>query len=862
MSASASRDPNHSVLADIWDDLRDGITQVFDKDKKQMKPPRYMELYTHVYNYCTNNSSHNSNNALNSSSNASRNQWRPSVSTNSHAGRLTNGGPSGHQSSANPPSHPNRSNIVGNELYQKLKNFLVEYLEILLVEGSDKMDEDLLIFYTKLWEEYRFSSRVLDGICSYLNRHWVKREIDEGHRGIYFVYQLALVTWRDVLFSKLGSRVTNAISKLIEKERNGETINTRLISGVISCYVELGLNEPEYNIGTSIEANSLSIYASFEVKFLSDTEEYYARESSAFLANNSLSDYMRRAEQRLAEEQKRVGLYLHESTKIKLAETCQNVLIKRHLDLFHSEFQILLIDGKSENLSRIYHLVARINDGLTKLKVILENHITNQGLAAIEKCGNTALNDPKLFVTTVLDVHKVYDNLVRTAFDNDAGFVTSLDKACEKFINNNNVTKMSESTSKSPELLAKYCDILLKKSSKNPEETELEETLKQVITVFRYIEDKDVFQKFYTKMYAKRLVQRTSASDDSEMSMISKLKEACGFEYTSKLQRMFQDTTITKQLNEEFNKEMASSNKDLEYDFYIQLLTSGSWPFQQTMKFELPQELLTSVKYFTDFYCKKFNGRKLHWLYQLSKGEIVTHCFKNQYTLSASTLQMAVLLQYNTGNVFTVRQLSENTQIEIDLLIQVLGVLLKTKLLMLDGNYMASSTNSNLTQNQQKPGSTNLISAQSTNIKGESTQGSKESGTEQIVGETVAGKDNDCGEESLRPDSAISLYFGYRNKKLRVNINVPLKTEIKQEHEKTHKNVEDDRKLVIQASIVRIMKTRKTLSHQHLLVEVFSQLSARFKPSVSVIKKCIDILIDKEYLARDEASKDTYKYVA
>lgn len=60
------------------------------------------------------------------------------------------------------------------------------------------------------------------------------------------------------------------------------------------------------------------------------------------------------------------------------------------------------------------------------------------------------------------------------------------------------------------------------------------------MVVFKYIEDKDVFQKFYSKMLAKRLVQHVSASDDAEASMISKLKQACGFEYTSKLQRMFQ----------------------------------------------------------------------------------------------------------------------------------------------------------------------------------------------------------------------------------------------------------------------------------------------------------------------------------
>ena len=72
-------------------------------------------------------------------------------------------------------------------------------------------------------------------------------------------------------------------------------------------------------------------------------------------------------------------------------------------------------------------------------------------------------------------------------------------------------------------------------------------------------------------MLAKRLVHHMSASDDAEASMISKLKQACGFEYTSKLQRMFQDIGVSKDLNERFKRHLTNSAEPLDMDFSIQV---------------------------------------------------------------------------------------------------------------------------------------------------------------------------------------------------------------------------------------------------------------------------------------------------
>ncbi|KAM0789674.1 hypothetical protein ACM66B_006536 [Microbotryomycetes sp. NB124-2] len=754
--------PDSRDLVATWQFLEEGVEHIMVRLNEGMSYGKYMNLYTVAYNYCT--------------------------SSRMNSGGMTDTlgiGSSGGRSGAN---------LVGQELYKHLNNYFVNHLKGVRGAAEDLTDEPLLVYYTKEWDRYTTGASYVNRLFTYLNRHWIKREKDEGRKNVYPVYILALVQWKDHFYKHVQSsnKLTSAVLKLIEKQRQGETIETNLVKKVIDSFVALGLDEADTN------RQNLEVYRdAFEKPFLAATEIFYKAESEQFIAVNSVTEYMKKAEARLGEEESRVDLYLHASTRKSLVSKCEEVLVKNHSGKMQEEFLRLLEQEQEPDLHRMYLLLSRIPSGLDPLRDNFEQHVKKSGLDSVEKAVGETVDavEPKAYVDALLHVHKKNAELVTKAFRGDVGFVASLDKACREYVNRNKACPPS-APNKSPELLARYADGLLRKSNKANEDADIEQSLADTMTVFKYIEDKDVFQKFYSRNLSARLIKGTSASDDAEANMIAKLKEACGFEYTNKLQRMFSDMNVNKDLNAEFKDKMA--NAELTVDAEFQVLNTASWPLSTpSSELKVPAELLKTYERFNGYYTTKHSGRKLTWLWQHCKNELRSLYTPQKYFMLTSMYQAAILLQYNHGgDAISFEDLALGTGINADMLKQVLALLTKQRVLDLK-------------------------------------------------------------------DDLYELNLGFKSKRIRINLNAPLsKSEAKAESADVMKHVDEDRKMLIQAIIVRIMKSRKELRHQQLVNETVSQLQSRFQPRVADIKKAIDTLLEKEYLERDADQRELYKYLA
>uniref|UniRef100_A0A8B9B8L0 Cullin 2 n=1 Tax=Anser brachyrhynchus TaxID=132585 RepID=A0A8B9B8L0_9AVES len=605
---------------------------------------------------------------------------------------------------------------LGERLYTETKIFLENHVRHLHKRVLES-EEQVLVMYHRYWEEYSKGADYMDCLYRYLNTQFIKKnklteaDLQYGYGGVDMneplmeIGELALDMWRKLMIEPLQAILIRMLLREIknpstpsarqaeyqlthfcfnttgsrqdlEFDRCGEDPNQKVIHGVINSFVHVEQYKKKFPLKFYQEI--------FECPFLNETGEYYKQEASNLLQESNCSQYMEKVLGRLKDEEMRCRKYLHPSSYGKVIHECQQRMVADHLQFLHAECHNIIRQEKRSDMANMYTLLRAVSSGLPHMIQELQNHIHDEGLRATSNLSQE--NMPTQFVESVLEVHSKFVQLINTVLNGDQHFMSALDKALTSVVN----YREPKSICKAPELLAKYCDNLLKKSAKGMTENEVEDKLTSFITVFKYIDDKDVFQKFYARMLAKRLIHGLSMSMDSEEAMINKLKQACGYEFTSKLHRMYTDMSVSADLNNKFNNFIKNQDTiiDLGISFQIYVLQAGAWPLTQapSSTFAIPQELEKSVQMFELFYSQHFSGRKLTWLHYLCTGEVKMNYLCKPYVAMVTTYQMAVLLAFNNSETVSYKELQDSTQMNEKELTKTIKSLLDVKMINHDSD--------------------------------------------------------------------------------------------------------------------------------------------------------------------------------
>lgn len=726
----------------------------------------------------------------------------------------------------------------GERLYTGLKEVVTYHLETKVRdEVLRSLHNNFLTTLNQAWNDHQTSMVMIRDILMYMDRVYVQQnEVDN-------VYNLGLIIFRDqvVRYGCIRDHLRDTLLDMVMRERRGEKVDRMSIKNACQMLMVLSIK------GRTIYEED------FERPFLQQSAEFYKVESQKFLAENSASVYIKKVETRINEESERAKHYLDDSTEPRIVDVVEEELIKKHMktivEMENSGVVHMLRNHKTEDLACMYKLFGRVADGLKTMSDCVSHYLREQGKALVQEeeeqqqkeLQNAAVvavavalhhHQPQpnaiTFVQSLLDLKDRFDHFLNNSFANDKIFKQMIASDFEYFLNLN---------PKSPEYLSLFVDDKLKKGVKGMSEVEIEMILDKSMVLFRFLQEKDVFERYYKQHLAKRLLLNKSVSDDWEKNMISKLKTECGCQFTSKLEGMFKDMTVSNTIMDEFKEHGSKTDTTLAgVDLFMRVLTTGFWPTQSTTpKCHIPATPLAAFECFRRFYLGKHSGRQLTLQPQLGNADLNAIFYgprkdvevdkdgacssstsvvstrtggPRKHIIQVSTYQMVVLMLFNNQEKLSYEDILNETDIPERDLIRALQSLA-----------MGKATQRILIKNPKT--------------------------------------------KEIEPTHEFYVNDSFTSKLHRVKIQtVAAKGESEPERRETRNKVDEDRKHEIEAAIVRIMKSRKRLQHNTLVAEVTEQLKIRFLPSPMIIKKRVEGLIEREYLARTPEDRKVYTYVA
>lgn len=642
------------------------------------------------------------------------------------------------------------------------------------------------------------------------------------------VRAMMLEAWNGSIFSSIRQRLQDSAMRLVEQERRGEAFDSALVVGVRESYVNLSADP----------ADRLVIYrANFESAYIESTKQFYKIKAQQFLEQNGVQNYMQYASQKLKEETDRGNKYLEVSSNSGklLHECCVEVLVTAFRETILAECPQMIRDNDTKRLHLMFNLMRHVPNGVQPMLVDLEKHIVTSGLADMLASADSITQDSELYVEKLLALFRGFSALVRSAFGDDPHFLTARDKAYQRVVDDTSVFRLElpgrrgalrgSYESRCPELLANYCDLLLRKTplSKRLSADEVEAKLRDVLLVLKYVSQKDVFMRYHKTHLTRRLILETSQDSEKEENMVEWLREVgMPADYVNKLARMFQDLKVSEDLNWQLKKQLGQKRvKGAADNINVKILNGGAWQQPaERVPVSLPLELEDFIPEVEDFYRQSHSGRKLQWHHHMGNGTITFAAGSGRYDLEVTTFQAAVLFAWN-------RRPEQRLSFP--------ALRLATELPDCDLRRTLGTLVSNPKMRR------NVL----------------------LMEPVLQAKDfTDQTEFWINHDFAIVTKNGRVQRRGRVNLIGRLMLLSERAREADNEGIVALRVLRCQEALVKLMKARKTLHHTQIHSQLIQLLCQQFQPSKKLIKETLEFAMENKFVARDENDLNVFHYTA
>ncbi|KAL8648946.1 MAG: hypothetical protein Q9210_004692 [Variospora velana] len=664
------------------------------------------------------------------------------------------------------------------------------------------------------WEAWNVRLKTIHSIFYFLDRSYLLRS-----PSLPTVEEMGTSEFRNQVFSHptLQPRILSGACSLMNAER-AETLVERdspLLCRAIKMFYSLG------------------VYSShFEPELLGRSSSYFASWSDDKVETLDLAQYIQACQKLIDQELQRCDdLGLDTVTRKTLETYLEDLLIdgykQREKLLSTTGLSALLQADDRDTLKQLYGLLRR-RDLCEKLRPPFEAFISEQGSQIVFDEARE-----QEMVVRLLAFKKKLDMTWEHSFLMHVGLGHSLREAFEAFINKSKRSNMTWGTDnpKPGEMIAKHVDMVLKgglkaipanttaakndnhvdaDASSEDEDVEINKQLDNVLELFRFVHGKAVFEAFYKRDLARRLLLNRSASADAEKSMLTRLTSECGAGFTHNLEQMFKDMELAREEVISYKSMLEERDSRPTIDLNVSVLSASAWPSYPDVPLIIPRGVQQQMTIFEQYYKAKHSGRKLTWKHSLAHCQLKAYLPKGNKEFVVSSYQAVVLLIF--------QDTSTNAEVTYDHIQAASGL---------------------------------------DDVELKRTLQSLACAKYKVLSKTPKGREVDYTD-------TFSINANFSDQKYRIKINQIQAKETKEENKETHERVAADRAYETQAAIVRIMKSRKTITHLDLVSDVIAATKSRGVLDAGDIKKNIEKLIEKEYMEREqtEDGRNAYSYLA